>query len=55
MTIGYLISISILLIGIITGLGIYFCSVLMDNALLKKRERELQQSFLRAKERYNID
>ena len=48
MTGGYLISISILLIGIVTALGIYFCSVMMDNALLRKREKQLQDSFNRA-------
>jgi hypothetical protein len=48
MTVGYLISISILLIGIVTALGIYFCSIMFENALLRKREKQLQDSFNRA-------
>ena len=58
MSVGYLISITILLVGVITMLGIYFCSVMFDNYQLRKREKQLSDSFNRAiKENklYNLD
>ena len=58
MTIGYLISITILLCGVLLGLGLYACSIFFDNAMLRKREKQLEDSFNRAiKENklYNLD
>lgn len=58
MSIGYLISLILLMIGIFVLLGVYTCTMIFENAELKRRERLLNESFKRAiKENklYNLD
>jgi len=55
MTAGYLITCSILLIGILVMLGVYFSSVILENQELKKREKALRDSFNRARGTMSFD
>jgi len=55
MTVEYLIGCSILLVGVLTMLGIYFSAVVLENQELKKREKELSDSFNRARGTMSFD
>jgi len=55
MTVEYLINCSILLVGVLTMLGIYFSAVVLENQELKKREKELSDSFNRARGTMSFD
>lgn len=55
MTVEYLIGCSILLVGVLTMLGIYFSAVVLENQELKKREKALRDSFNRARGTMSFD
>lgn len=55
MTVEYLIGCSILLVGVLTMLGIYFSAIVLENQELKKREKALRDSFNRARGTMSFD